>query len=749
MPLRTLGLSIVLLVAPCLRAQSVEGASGLSASPFSCVIVPQSRTYGAGGVQITGVDVAVSITEQIATTTMNISLKNSGRRPGEARVLVPVPKSAVIRGFAFDGKSSERSAELLDHGEARRVYNQIVAKEKDPALLEFVGLSAVRSSVFPVPAGGAQKVQLIYEQVLKADGDRIDYVLPRTENVAYVTPWTISMKVKSTQPISTVYSPSHAIDSTRVSPKQLTVKTMASASREPGSFRFSYLLERADVTASLFAYPDPKGDGGYFLLLAGMPSKTPEDAPKVKRDVTVVIDCSGSMRGEKIEQAKEAARQVIAGLEDGESFRIITYSDGVEHFTTESVVKTKESAAKADAYLSSLRSLSGTNLHDALMASLQAAPVETSFPIVLFLTDGRPTVGVRSERAIRDAALANNPHEKRVFTFGVGVDVNTPLLDKVATATRALPTYVLPGESVEVKVASVYRRLSGPLLAAPTLEAIQPAGEVAPPRVFDLQPNKLQDLFEGDQLVALGRYRGKEDLQFRLKGQFRGTERTFQFPFSLDRATTRHAFVPRLWASRKIGFLVDSIRDLGAEHNERALSSFNNLSSNTVGTNTTSLTKEDPRLKELVDEVVRLSTEFGVLTEYTAFLAKEGTKLGDAANVLATATSNFWSRAVTCRSGAGAVNQSGNSVVLNNAVVGNRRNVYLDHNLQNVAVTTVQQVCDQAFYHRNGCWIESSALKDEAKKPDRVVKFGTPEFSDLLTRLILENRQGTISLRGD
>src|SRR6516225_8080343 len=154
----------------------------------------------------------------------------------------------------------------------------------------------------------------------------------------------------------------------------------------------------------------------------------------------------------------------------------------------------------------------GTNIHDALLEALRQPPAPGALPIVLFMTDGLPTVGQTSEAAIRELALKGNPHQRRVFTFGVGVDVNTPLLEKVAYESRATTTFVLPGEDVEVKVAGVFQRLKGPMLADPTLTI----GETnARRRARELIPGRIPDLFEGDQIVVLGQYVGDQPLEFK------------------------------------------------------------------------------------------------------------------------------------------------------------------------------------------------------------------------------------------
>lgn len=733
-------LVFVFLAAFPLGAQTVAPSS----LPWARnVVIPQCRAFALTGrhsVQITGVDARVAILEQVATTTIDVSLSNPSPSRLEAELVVPVPRGAVVRGFTFQGPGVRPSAQLLPKDEATAFYESIVRQVRDPALMEFVGYNLIRSSVFPVEPGGTQKVRLTYEHLLPADDRRIDYVIPRSESLACSIPWTVSVSIKARQPISTVYSPSHQLETLRTDDRSLTIQLAETARTQPGSFRLSYLLAGEDVTASLFTYPDAKVGGGYFLLLGGLPtrpSREEDDRPVMRRSVTLVLDRSGSMAGEKLEQAREAALQVLGALGNGEAFNIVLYDARIEVYSPTPVVKGPQTYQSARAYLKGVRSGGGTNIHGALGQALEIEPRAGFLPLVLFLTDGLPTVGQTSETAIRRLAKEGNPHQQRIFTFGVGVDVNTPLLEGIAADSRGATTFVLPGEDVEVKVAQVFRRLEGPVLAAPVLRAVDGEGRSVPGRVRDLFPERLPDLFEGDQLVVLGQYVGNEVLRFEVAGDYLGKSRSFQFRFDPGKATVRNSFVPRLWASRKIATLIADIRKLGADHGVT-----------TAGSHGAAIS--DPRLRELVDAVVRLSREFGVLTEYTAFLAREGTDLSKPSEVIETAARNFVDRAIGCRSGVASVNQTLNIVSQKNQACLNLRNDYLDANLGRADVTTVQQVSDRAFFRRGARWVDSRLIGDEDDgKPEKVIEFGSREFRELATRLAAHGRQGSISLEGD
>ncbi len=513
------------------------------------VVIPQARAYMVGhqmGIRVERVRARVSIVEQSATTTLDVYLRNPGPAQQEAELILPVPEGAVLSGFDFEGKAAEPTAKILPKDEASRMYHGLVARVRDPALLEFAGYNLLRTSVFPVPPYGTQTVRVVYEILCPAGGDRVDYLLPRSEAVDQAIPWEIEISVTTKRPLSTLYSPSHALETTRAGAKRITATLERGPTTVPGPFRLSYLVEPAEgIAASLFAFPDPKIGGGYFLLLAGLPADATKDRPPIPREVTLVLDRSGSMNGEKLDQVKVAAREILKGLRPGEAFNIIVYHQAVDLFSEKPVLKNASTMKAALRWLDAVDSTGGTNIHDALVEALRPRPLPGLLPLVLFLTDGLPTVGTTSEVAIRDLALKHNKGNRRIFTFGVGVDVNTPLLEKIASETRAVATFVLPGEPLDDKVTRVFKRLSGPILSDPRLRLVDGKGGAAPGRVRDLIPGTPPDLFEGDQLVVAGRYVGDEPLRFELAGNYLGRQKTYRFTFDLDKATTRNGFVRR------------------------------------------------------------------------------------------------------------------------------------------------------------------------------------------------------------
>ena len=739
-PLRPSLLCLSALVALAARLPAQQGV----------FVVPQQRVYDLGrgtasALRIERVGVLATIEDRVATTTLRVEIRNASTAAVEAALVLPVPDGALVKGFDFEGSAARPTAQLLERGEARDLYQSIVSRTRDPALLEFSGCAAVKSSVFPVPASGVQHVAVTWEQVLPVHGDRIDYLLPRSETLGAASiPWDISLRISSRNALATIWSPTHELAETRVSPREAWIKLSPDGARQPGALQVSFLDRASGVSTSVLACPDKQGDGGYLLLLGGVP-EAPDD-PTLKREVTLVLDRSGSMRGEKFEQAVEAARQIVEGLREGEAFQVIDYADDVASFASQPVLRTPETLEQARSYLSRLSVGGGTDLNAALQRALLQPATEGFLPVVLFLTDGVPTAGTCDEGRIRDGAVSANRHHRRVFTFGVGTDVNAPLLDALATQSRASSSYVLPGEDVEVKVGEVYRRLFGPVLSEPVLTALERDGTDASRRLEQVLPASLPDVFVNDQILVSARYVGQAPLRLLISGTSPAGPATIEASFDPAEADRRQGFVARLWADRRIGALVDEARQAGQP-----------------------AAADDPRMKELVQEIVALSTEFGVLSEYTAFMATEGADLWNPTTLNQRVRSMVASRAQQVRTGRGAVSQAVNLSRMRSGRQRGRMNAFLDANLKTIQIGTVRHVDDLALFLYQGRWIDSriiadvqerrdapatagasggSGAKPAADPPTKLAAFGTPEWDAAVRQLEAEHHAAVLALAG-
>ncbi len=719
----TLAVGLLLLLAPTAEAQSGRAAS---TTPPAWVIPQMGRAVGCETIVVSDVRAGVEIRDRVAATTLDITLNNRSGRPEQAVLLVPVPSDATVTGFAFEGPASEPTAKLLPRDEARRVYDSIVARQRDPALLEWAGWNMLRSSVFPVPAGGNQRVRISWESLLSGTHDRVDFVLPRSD-LAGGPAWQIEVTILG-RDVAAVYSPSHALLSQRTAatgPDGAARRVVTAKAESPGAFRLSVVRGQAP-SVSVMSYPDPASGGGYFLLIAGTP-----DGPagaSLPREVTVVLDRSGSMAGAPFERAKAAVLRVLSDLGANDRANIIDFSNSVGRFAPAPLTLDASAASGLRDHVAALRPGGGTNIHDALLEALrQPAPPEGTVATVLFITDGVPTIGRTRERDIRDLVERGNGGGRRVVAIGLGDDLNAPLLDRISDATRSSATYLAMDDDLPARIGEVADRLRGPVLADLSISAADPS------RLADIEPARLPDLFRSDSLVVLGRYRGEAPFTVTLEG--RGAAGLHRLTAEVDprQASTANAFVPRLWASRRIAQMVDEVRQLG-------------LDGAAVAWN-------DPRVRELVGEIVRLSTTWGVLTEYTSMLALEGSNLGDLRALERGCRDALDHRAVQQRVGAAAVSQGdyyNRQKWASNLADARQSALAASPGTPGAAppASAMNQCGDKTFYRQGRAWADASLAGAEVRV-DEEVAWGSPRHQQLLWELVDEGRQSAIALDGE
>jgi Ca-activated chloride channel family protein len=702
------------------------------------VIVPQSRSYGFSisnepVIRIVDVKANIEISDNTtAETTLITSLQNKSLTEQFAQLVVPVPDDITLQDIHIAQDTEPMIAQVLSKAEATLFIGQTVVDVNDPALMEFINTSLIISDSFYIAAGANTTVSLTYKQTLAINGNRVDYLLPRTEWVLYKIPWEITVKINAGQTLSAIYSPSHKLDINRDDANSATVTTVSESSTMAGPFRLYYMLEEEQgFTCSVFSYPASEFDGGYFLFLAGLPTELVRDENDIKRELTLVLDRSGSMKGIKIEQVKQAARLVISGLADGEAFNLITYNANIDTFNNEPLIKNQSTVQAALNYLDTIDATGNTNLYGALETALLQEPTEGFLPLILFLTDGLPTTGERREVQIRDLVLSSNPYNRRVFTLGVGYDLNAPLLDGLAEYSLGQSIFVRPEDDVEAAILEVFSTISQPLFTDLTIHSVSAEGIPGERRAYNVLPFNIADQFQADQLVLIGEYLGQESFLFEIRGNYRNQVQSFFCPVDPQDSSLENGFVPRLWSSRFAAQVINEIRQMGADPE---------------------LTKYNERLWDLSVAMVNVSLSYGILTEYTAFFGDGSVDLLNYGDLVFYGWTDLFNRAVKAREGISAVNQSLNLGILKSQNVLNRDNLYLNHNMDEVRTTTIQHINDATlyYYYGEGIWIDSQLLlpPEDPNAPVEivVVEFGSPEFMELANRLALQGRQGCLGM---
>ncbi|HEX7973188.1 MAG TPA: VIT domain-containing protein, partial [Anaerolineales bacterium] len=541
--------------------------------------------------------VTVTIQDQVAITRVDQVFYNPNNWEVEGTYLFPLPAEAAVSAFTLwvDGKPVE--GKVLSADQARQQYQQIVSSLRDPALLEYAGRGAVQASIFPIPPQGERRVELEYTQVLAAQNGLVRYVYPlNTEKFssAPLDSVSIQVDVKASAPIRAVYSPSHTVAVSREDDFHVKVGYEASNVQPDADFALYYSLGEEEAF-HLLSFRDPGDsadpDGFFLLLLAPRPDAAAlQTQPK---DVILVLDRSGSMEGDKFNQAQDALRYVLGHLNPDDRFNAIAFSTGLDTYASE--LRPASEASQALQWVDRLSVQGSTDINRALLEAASMAGRERP-TYLIFLTDGLPTEGVVDSKKILANLATAAPTNLRLFPFGVGYDVDTFLLDSLAQAHHGATTYVLPNERLDESLSTFYAKISAPVLTDLTLDF----GSLA---VYDQYPSPLPDLFAGSQIVLVGRYRQGGSATVRLTGTVNGQSQTFEFPEQVfDQQSSGSDFqspIPRLWATRKIGYLLNQVRLDGAS-------------------------------QETIDQIVRLSIRYGIVTPYTSYLVTETPPLGAA-----------------------------------------------------------------------------------------------------------------------
>ena len=621
--------------------------------------------------------VKVEIVDQVAKTSVDQVFINHFGRDIEGTYIFPVPEGASVSDFAMFIGNERVQGEILDSREARRIYEDIVRRMRDPGLLEYMGRNLFRARVYPIPANGEKRVQISYTEVLKAENGLVKYLYPlNTEKFSRdpLTDVSVSVRVESRVPIVNIYSPSHRASVRKDGEGLARVSYEDKDVRPDKDFLLYYSLSKDDIGLSLMNWEGP--EGSFFMLLASPRFAAPGERI-VAKNVVLVLDSSGSMSGTKIAQAKEAARFILNHLDRRDEFTLIDFDEGVTAFSEGLLPATGDNVGRALKFVDAIEDSGGTNINDALLGALSRMGDGERPSYVLFLTDGLPTVGTTETADILRNLAKGNERRSRIFVFGVGDDVNTELLDRIASDHRGASVYIGESENLEAALSSFYEKISSPLLA-------DLAVEFKGIETSQVYPRVLPDLFKGSQLVFVGKYSGDGPVSVVMTGKAGREGKRFVLESRPLTGSDKFSFLPRLWATRRIGYLLEEIRLQGQN-------------------------------QELVDEIRRLGLKYGIVTPYTSFLVTEKERMTiDAA---APAAQEAISTGQVMGVGAVKAAKATQAFKLEDRAIEavSERILYKD---------------DKTFYLKDGVWTDSEYREGA---PTTEIKFNSDEFYRLIT----------------
>ena len=638
--------------------------------------------------------VDVKIVNQVAVTHVDQVFYNPNDWEIEGQYVFPLPDGATVNQFTLwiDGEPVE--GKILEADEARNIYEEIVREMKDPALLEYIGKGAFQASIYPIPPQGESRIELEYQQVLNADHGLVEYIYPLNTEKFSLEPLSevsVSVNIQSDEDIRAVYSPTHPVDIYREDEKTVSASYEEYNVTPDQDFGLYYSIGESEAL-HLFTYRDPgnsTNQDGFFMLMLAPPITLPEN--NIPKDMLLVLDRSGSMEGEKFQQALSAAKYILENLQPEDRFYLSTFSTYIDEFSSDllpaSYVKEAENQNALE-WLDRHQASGSTNINLALTRAADIVDKERP-TYLIFLTDGLPTEGVVDSDLILNNFRENASANIRLYSFGVGYDVDTFLLDSLSTENHGLTTYVQPGEQLDEALSSFYETISTPVLTNLDIDF----GSI---NTYDIYPYPLPDLFAGNQIIIMGRYKNSGSTDIQLLGEVENQKREINFEelnFAKDNNGESQVMdnLPRLWATRKIGYLLKQIRINGAD-------------------------------QETIDQIVNLSIRYGIVTPYTSYLVTEPMPLGFSnQRDLAEEEYDSMLAAPTVVSGQAAVEKAAEEAELADS---DYVQSYSSDEGQ------IRNVWSRSFIYRDGIWYDT-AFDPETMEPVKV-EFLSSQYFELI-----------------
>jgi Ca-activated chloride channel family protein len=709
--MRTKLTRLLLLLSICAGLATLASAQGVIVpGPCRrCPEIPRPITLPRA-LPVKSIKIDAKISSQVATTHVEQVFRNDTGATLEGTYLFPIPESASVAEFAIWDGDRRLVGEVRTREEARRIYDEIVRRQRDPGLLEYAGRDLFQASIFPIPPHSDKKLEITYTQVVRAEGGTVSYRYPlgTGRQLAQIDSVAGRIELESKEPLRNVYSPTHAIDVKRSSDRRSLVSFESEKGKDPQDFQLFYTISKEDFGLTLLTHREA-GKQGYFLLMISPKDDWTEQEYSAK-DVVFVVDTSGSMAEEgKMDKARAALLYGVRILRPQDRFNIISFA-GEEHLMEAGLIPADDKGrARGEAFVKALKPVGGTNINQSLLASLrQFSETDRERPkMLVFMTDGLPTVDETNVTKIVDNVRKMSKPGVRLFTFGVGYDVNTVLLDKLAAENGGVADYVEPKEDLEVKVSNFFSKVNYPVLTDLQLDM----GGAQTDLIY---PRGIPDVFRGSQVMLIGRYSNAADLnsiQMKLTGKAGGATRTYTYAnLSFPLRSDANDYLPRLWATRRVGWLMEQVRTNGEQ-------------------------------KELRDEIVDLGTRYGIVTPYTSYLALENDREisqyvggGQPVTRRRAPSSGGFGNVMNAPSAAPSPQAQVNVVTGADAVQLSkiaREQQDLRQLKDDTRTDAVRRVAGKTFYLIDGVWTDSE-FKAESGLPETVLVFASDEYFALL-----------------
>ena len=570
----------------------------------------------AGLVPLKHTKVDAEISGFLSRVNVTQEFENNFNEKIEAIYVFPLPNNAAVDAMTMRIGERTIRGKIMKREEAREVYEAAKSRGQIASLLNQERPNIFTQAVANILPGEKITIEISYVETLKYEEGSYEFVFPMVVGPRYIpgnatgnsgggfapdttqvadgskiTPKvakeraghdiSVNVKLDAGVLVENVTSKSHEINSNMLSGSSYKVRLKSRKTIPNKDFVLKYDVAGKKIEDAVITHRGK--NGGYFTMILQPPDKVRSEDVTPK-EIVFVLDTSGSMSGFPIEKAKESMKMALDGLHPYDTFNLITFAGATKVLFEKPVPASKENLSKAQAFLKSRRGGGGTEMMKAIKTALKPSDSQQHLRIVCFMTDGY----IGNEGAILSEIQKYN--NARVFSFGVGNSVNRFLLDKMSEEGRGEVEYVALSDDGSKAAKRFHERVRSPLLTDISVDF----GDL---EVSDVYPKRINDLFSAKPVIIHGRYKKGGKGKIRLKGKSFGQEKVREIKVNFPKKEKKHDVLATLWARTKIDDLMSQ--------------DYKTVSGN-------SNAKEN-----IVSQITSMGLEFGLMTQYTSFVAVE------------------------------------------------------------------------------------------------------------------------------
>jgi|GEM_PF-5764636 len=560
-------------------------------------------------------DVRARILAHVATVDVKQRYENPFDTKIEATYVFPLPHNSAVTEFLMTVGDRKICGIIRDRDEAEELYAEARSAGYTAALMTQERPNVFTQKVANIEPGNDIDIDITFFSTLSYRNGAYSFVFPTVVGprynpdghyggvtahrravptslsnvgtpVYYLAPhentghrFSMDVQLDAGMPLGRVDSPSHAVHVQNVSARQRRI-TLARAREIPDrDFVLTYRVATEEMQPVAFVDPSTHRDGTFVVVL--QPPKDLDDAPRVPVEMVFVLDCSGSMAGGPLTVAKQTIERQLDLLRPDDTFQIIRFSNDSSALGPAPLRATPRNVARAKRHLAGLQSMGGTEMIEGVKAALDFPHDPSRLRLVSFMTDGY----IGNERQIL-GAVHDHLGAARIFSFGVGDAPNRYLLERMAKIGRGAVGYVALNDSSSVQaVSGFYEAISKATLTDVVLD-------FHGADVGGVSPAIIPDLYVGRPVVVAGRFRGELADRITVRAKAAGKPVSFDIPLLGAR---NHPALARLWARMTIADMSDRLA-------------------------------YEPDTEALGDRIKARSLSYGVLTDYTAFVAVDASR---------------------------------------------------------------------------------------------------------------------------